>query len=125
MHYKDLMIGDWVEYRTYNNTTHKCHITLIDKGASYECCSPIPLTEEILKINGFKDYGEIKEYQFEEDGEKYKFYLKAMYNKDNVRDAWGTNIGGALPSLITYVHELQHALRLCGLEKLADDFKIN
>lgn len=85
---------------------------------------PIQLTTEILKKNGFKDYTEIFEYQFEEDGEKYKFYLKKMYNKNNEQVCWGTNIGGVLPSLITYVHELQHALKICGLGDLADNFKV-
>jgi len=84
---------------------------------------PIPLTAEILEKNGFKDYTEIYEYQFEEDGEKYRFYIKKMY-EDGKFDCWGTNIGGVLPSLITSVNELQHALRLCGLNDLADDFKV-
>lgn len=85
---------------------------------------PIPLTEEILGKNGFKDYTEIREYQFIEDGEKYRFYLKKMYNKNGICDAWGTNIGGVLPSLISSVHELQQALRLAGLKEMADNFKI-
>lgn len=85
---------------------------------------PIILTDEILVKNGFKDYDEIKEYQFIEDGEEYRFYLKKMYNKNGICDAWGTNIGGVLPSLISSVHELQQALRLAGLREKADRFKV-
>lgn len=85
---------------------------------------PIPLTDEILVKNGFKDYDEIKEYQFIENGEEYRFYLKKMYNKNGICDAWGTNIGGVLPSLISSVNELQQALRLAGLTEIANNFKV-
>lgn len=127
----ELMMGDWVMH----NDGTPMRVSVV-KQDCFACSSqphlydynnefyPIPLTPEILEANGFKDYGEIKEYQFEEDGEKYAFYLKAMYNKNNVRDAWGTNIGGVLPSVIMYVHELQHALRLCGLGEIADNLKV-
>lgn len=132
----ELMIGDLV---FVNGTPRKvCAITKRKIGyhrdGFLDCTrlfyavlrevTPIHITAEFLEKNGFKDYTEIREYQFEEDGEGYRFYLKKMYNKDNVCDAWGTNIGGVLPSIIRYVHELQHALRLCGLNDLADNLKL-
>jgi len=126
------MLGDWLTLEGVNFRVVKINnldVELVDqKGKRYissagDTADGLPLTSEILEKNGFKDYGEIREYQFAEDGEQYRFYLKKMY-KDGQFDCWGTNIGGVLPSLIKYVHELQHALRLCGLAELADNFKI-
>lgn len=120
----ELMIGDW--YSWYAEGKEYYYQVSKDTFAeeAIDNFQPIPLTAEILEKNGFKDYDEIKEYQFEEDGEKYRFYLKKMY-LDGKFDCWGTNVGGVLPSLIASVHELQHALRLCGLNELADNFKID
>ena len=63
-------------------------------------------------------------YRFEEDGKSYNLYLKEMFNKDGQQDAWGTDICGVLPSIIMYVHELQHCLRMTGQNDLADNFKV-
>ena len=70
---------------------------------------PIPLTLEILEKNGFEDW----------DG-------WSIYSPENtgIEIAWlGTilKIGGEcgnfeLPA-IEYIHQLQHALRLCGIDK--------
>ena len=84
---------------------------------------PIPLTKKILKLNEFNG-DRVMEYRFEEDGESYNLYLKEMFNKDGEQDAWGTNICGVLPSIIMYVHELQHCLRMTGQNDLADNFKV-
>ena len=86
-------------------------------------CGPIPLTKKILKLNEFSG-DRIMEYRFEENHETYNLYLKEMYNQEGIQDSWGTNVGGVLPSVIMYVHEVQHLLRLAGLSKLADNFKI-
>lgn len=131
------MIGDWLQ----DHTNFPMQVRVVGEDYLYadfegnegypwefddkiEPPYPIPLTEEILEKNGFKDYDEIREYQFIEDGEEYRFYLKKMYNKDGICDSWGTNIGGVLPSLISSVHELQHALRLAGLTDMANNFKV-
>lgn len=77
---------------------------------------PIPLTEEILKKNGF---------------ERNSIYLE----KDNVMVFLGERIMFSFFDdwaaectidnfTIKYVHELQHLLRLCGLSYLADNFKV-
>ncbi len=70
---------------------------------------PIPLTPEILVKNGFEEWDGWRIFDIEDTG---------------VEIGWcGTilKIGGEcgnleLPSVV-YVHELQHALRLCGIEK--------
>ena len=61
--------------------------------------------EEILEANGF---GRDPLYYEHNDG--YDFFL------GNVRSV---HVGP-----LQYVHELQHALRLCGLNEIADNFKI-
>ena len=74
---------------------------------------PIPLTEDILVKNGFdKKYFD---YDFSYD----------LYEDDNVsfvrlydhgEGVFFTETSGG-DIVITYVHQLQHLLRLCGIEK--------
>ena len=78
---------------------------------------PILLTHEILEKNGFCVMKKVNN-----GAEEYIAYITAglmfHYNRDN--DYYFSN------TLISwkYVHTLQHALRLCGLNDLADNFKI-
>lgn len=77
---------------------------------------PIPLTEEILKANGWKwrSKGCIRSMRlFDEEGHSI---MTLTYGKL-------MSIGGHEIE-IEYVHQLQQALRLCGLTELADNFKI-
>jgi len=80
-----------------------------------EYVSPIPLTAEILKANGFisLNYDSCFVYRtsFEEDFE---------ITKDNK----GFHLRPVSIAKTNYVHELQHALRLCNLNELADNFKL-
>lgn len=140
----DLMIGDWLEYDrgflrsalfgkvTQLITDKNDRFIEIQYGKSNSsltvknrvCCfDPIVLTPEILKLNGFVG-DRVKEYRFEEDGTKYAFYLKEAFNADNVQDGWMTNVCGVLPSVVQYVHELQHLLKHAGLDNLAKNFKV-
>jgi hypothetical protein len=78
---------------------------------------PIPLTFEILEKNGFDvSDKEVMQYHFEEDGEKYHFSLRQMYDKDGTPHGYSFYAFNVL-TLLDYVHELQHALRLCGIDK--------
>ena len=96
---------------------------------------PIPLTAEILKKNGFVsptiDDPEFKNYVFKDtfihkeqlpnvellrvnyyDGVEWDFY--ALLGKRKSSDC-GEQY--EYMAIIKYVHELQHVLRLCGIEK--------
>ena len=78
---------------------------------------PIPLTPEILEKNGFwvlekVDNGAEEYIAYATDG------LIFHYNRGN--DYYFPNT----PISWKYVHQLQHALRLCGLDELADNFKV-
>jgi len=123
---EDLMIGDWVKC-----TDPKCEghqVDLIDLSNekvgldgeidNFENIVPVPLTPEILEKNGFEVSSEHARYYFEEEGEKYEFVLRKMYyiNNPKVQKGWAFYAFNVL-TLVDYVHELQHALKLCGIEK--------
>ena len=67
----------------------------------------IPITPEILEKNGFV-YNEIP---FVQGWEQYGLTLTV--GGDGFRVSCGQNVS----IIIDFVHQLQHALRLCGIEK--------
>lgn len=86
----------------------------------YDNIEPIPLTAEILEKNGFKKkkysnletlfYGEFKNYDF--------IYVRSFGCPEfEIGNSFDEE--GELQEFTTikYVHELQHALKLCGIEK--------
>lgn len=114
---KDLMVGDLVSYRG-----------IVNKVAPADFCQekwleeikPIPLTPEILEKNGFKKASQIsgtEPFAIDEEGNKYYTYSTIFWGwlqSDNIF-CIPTNGLGWLN--IKYVHQLQHALRLYGIEK--------
>ena len=88
-----------------------------DWHVGYEHIKPIPLTDEILQKNGFDcSDPEVKQYHFTECGERYHFSLRQMYNRKKEKDGYSFYAFNVL-SLVIYVHELQHAFRICGIDK--------
>lgn len=86
---------------------------------------PIPITPEILKKNGFilseKDGScEVYEYMYDDTFMQIMFYLKdkiiiVRIEKYNYESEYYMN---ALHNCeIKYIHKLQHAMRLCGINK--------
>ena len=90
---------------------------------------PIPLTPEILERNEFERHITAP----------YRYYHApaiGMYDvlfhasEDSYEDTWHTeaftdhNDNNFVLYNLCYVHELQHALRLCGLNDLADNLKL-
>lgn len=127
----ELMIGDWVFYTTTKTPTHvKIGKIYVNKEASISevnfygnlgndsisdiCFEPIPLTSEILEKNGFLCYIHHE-----------KFFCisgnKRLYTDCKELGIWTRNIAGDWEwfsiAECKYVHQLQHALRLCGIEK--------
>lgn len=127
----ELMIGDWVYQAQFSdladpNIGHgwkpvKVTSVPFDKDCFIE---PIPLTSEILEKNGFVG-GEIR--VFTTPFLRQRVWCKVeVYEYQPIRggkqlNAFRLMIGGKEHSgvdiHINSVHELQHALRLCGIDK--------
>lgn len=133
----DLIIGDYVRNKRTNEIVWVCEIDgdrkvinnepdgyNSERNIDFDDIEPIPLTSEILEKNFFDvSDKEVKRYYFEEDGQCYHFSLRQMYDKENKPKGYSFYAFNVL-TIIDYVHELQHALRLVGLNDLADNFKI-
>lgn len=147
MEAKELMLGDWVrisddDTHEYFDAQIK-GVDFLDNvyaqipgeekpcPFSIDCVEPVPLTPEILEKNGWShsqlhgSYGRkgmrIDGPPYEElpDGiknlldfaqwsidEEFQYHLLEIY-------MWR----GSIRLWVNYVHELQHALRLCGIDK--------
>ena len=131
----ELMIGDWVgrvfddkriDYRQVD------WIRTGEIGMRYQkvwaigCIEPIPLTAEILEKDGWeRDIDKEWEYNNSNILPHYCY----QWEKQNVKIKMYAGLEGFTISLIIgrrfyAVHELQHALRLYGLNELADNFKV-
>lgn len=121
---RDLSIGDWVNAGGEPAKIIQLGISGRNKakglsGQIYGFLTsseiePIPITSEILKSNGWyeDDYDTCTDYITDD--------TTIMYNKE--RKDWKACIINGSPVVrvkvfFTYVHELQHALRLAGLDK--------
>ena len=110
---EELMIRDWVRIKiTQHNTT----VTNIDANSvyteavfpvRYDEIEPVPLTSEILEKNGLTKHAYGFSFQ----------YLKLNGNLRNDDTVYFTITISGKDITIDYVHQLQHALRLCGIEK--------
>ena len=124
---KDLCVGDWVT----NRNGSPMQIVAVDEDNAYACegneerpwifgddegyePKPIVLTPEILEENGWKEAEYWHEYH---DGENIiQCCLPDMRGRIN-----GIEIENFK---CEYVHQYQRLLRLCGLDEIADNFKI-
>ena len=80
---------------------------------------PIPLTPEILEKNGFT---KVNSQRYDYGYPDTDCYVK-VNPKKNMIHVSGRNANSNLYSH-SFVHELQRALRLCGLDEIADNFKV-
>lgn len=107
----ELMVGDYV----YNHRNWECSIVEIHKNSAVVIARhygeeefflselrPIPLTPEILEKNGFLQNGESWWY--------HDFRIVLSSSK-------GVSLICGVQKRFEFVHQLQHALRLCGIEK--------
>jgi len=123
MELNELMIGDWVSYK---GKPHKVngiednHLYLKNPNGSVimalpDEITPIPVSKEILKKNGFDltDMEEFARLDFA-DG---KFVIRAMYHKDSGKQTGWAYFAFNVLSIIDYVHQLQHAFRICEIKQ--------
>lgn len=122
----DLQMGDWV---CITAQSRKGNIKFMSPNLvgvamyllRYDQVSPIPLTLEILERNGFELRDGFLYHRIDDKPHHYDFKLR----NGGVFTSEGYTLECGIYHLtIRYVHELQHALRLCGLNDLADNFKL-
>lgn len=139
---EDLMIGDWVnlnfdvDYKTGNLIYGHVQVASINKDGTIDVdCTfdnsksmqdgwylkliePIPLTFEILEKNDILYEKQSFYYVIEDDEDlECTYYIQQVLQGDWVV---GVDIGAydcSVFARIKYVHELQHALKLCGIDK--------
>ena len=124
---KSLMIGDWVIYKGEHTLIYEIddyYERINTEPDGYDSIKyinvseiePIPLTSEILEKNGFKHY-------LTEEGDDNFDYTEGNlgYCLNRTTDGYMSCIdvthSFTITGLIKYVHELQHILHLCGIEK--------
>lgn len=123
----DLMVGDWV---MLNDKPYQVKGLHNDDTATFIGCrsayylvdaEPIPITPEILEKNGFEKAEDIQLY----------YYCLGIDDRVSIHDyaydinssnTWHVHIDSEDYSTIancelTYVHQLQHILRLCEIDK--------
>ena len=115
----ELMIGDWCilgngQYAQIDTVLFKILLEYEIDGNKNDL-RHIPLTPEILEKNGFVAEFASEDYRYDD-----KMILTQSYDK---KGYWWV-VGNMYVCQLHYVHELQHALRLCGLNELADNFKL-
>lgn len=147
MEAKELMIGDWVSYNPNvfiedeYEPTKVCYPTKISSGEDLDlavegCYAPILLTPEILEKNDFyygytsseEDLASNTIASLSEDGKGWCWdegsgAIKVIFPNESdggmlvVDDqSFDRYLQFVYVSTI-YVHELQHIMRLCGIEK--------
>ena len=120
----ELMIGDWILYGD-----KPVKVLQLSENGKYGWVKPIPLTYEILKKNGFKEAA-LREPNTTNLVRKWwskhgEIYIKEYYLARSREIVYVVGGGSRMRIENIYmVHQLQHALRICELDELADNFKI-
>lgn len=130
----ELMLGDWVRVKGAS----PAQVVMIDQYDIVTSLSEhwinesnleaVEITPEILEANGFEKH--------KEHWDENPFYLRWFSEIDGLDIhfsffldyATGTKFlffqNEGLPKPVRFVHQLQHALRMVGLDDLADNFII-
>lgn len=137
---KELMIGDWVMYdpnvfiEDEYVPAKECYPTKIETGEDIDsavegCYYPIPITPEILEKNGFKKDAFTNlspDYYYDDNVCSICINLNSTCDKG--KSIWVENRNSKVSVSIEesrhssqkkplLIHQLQHALRLCGIKK--------
>ena len=117
----ELMIRDKVMVKVLSQipNTYVLHTWTANDYSRDIQVKPIPLTPEILEKNGFI---KVNSQRYDYGYPDTDCYVK-VNPKKNMIHVNGRNANSNLYSH-SFVHELQRALRLCGLDELADNFKV-
>lgn len=125
----DLSVGDWVYYakgntpysiRSIYRTGIQDCVVLNDKVfpdgviAFVDKLTPIPITAEILEKSGFVKNGEYNEWSTG-NWDDIPFIGISLSRQSMRIKNLGTDI--FIENKVVYIHQLQHALRLAGVDK--------
>ena len=125
---EELMIDDWVynhESNQYQRVWQLDYDNVVLDGYysyDYNDIEPIPLTPEILEKNGWKVKEGFVQHGNFGDGPLMLWHteenkiLRNFIHELEISDL-STDKGFRVRIECNYVHELQHALRLCGIKK--------
>lgn len=126
MKLEELMIGDWLLYKSdslenafpIQITREMFNKELVVWNDRFE---PIPLTPEILEKNGFEKEGVIELYNLYA-GIDHRVTIHDDKEYMNSNNEWYVHVDSEdyctiATCELTYVHELQHLLKLCGIDK--------
>lgn len=138
-----LQIGDWVRSSFFGAPVRIKSInfkdgygwvntTLVPDTKSDASLFPILLTPEILEKNGFVSVDDgckcVRKWSI---GEYTYAYMSFDFNVEvDILNGVSSFLHIIVPQIdvlgmpLYYVHTLQHTLRLCGLDELANDFQI-
>lgn len=116
----ELMIGDWVDFGSFmRQVIQPDYYQDVNGDCVLDGTQPIPLTAEILEKNGFErrkldggaevfvladDYYDITIYEWSDSIWVFRYECTEMNTPYEQRT-------------FSYVHNLQHALRECGIDK--------
>ena len=105
----ELMIGNWVK-------CGKRYMKVTQLAEDMDCddIEPIPITPEILEKNGFEKLEDGSWSLFQA---LYQIYWSADPLYLEISSSYTSQIGDFSRMGIQFVHELQHALKLCGIDK--------
>lgn len=130
---KDLMIGDWFKAVDYNSPFRITAIydDVVQTQADYQSeidgnwyseaeikdLVPIELTEDILEKNGLKKQEANEWFYYKEQDGKGQYMILWSMDYNYLEIGSYTNAYGEFERFgVCYVHQLQHALRLCGID---------
>lgn len=117
----DICVGDWVEdgYKKVQVTSITCDGIVETTAAisNIEVVEPIPLTDDILVKNGFSEIHHPGTGATDEYSEWFLGGIKITEWLEDWKDHHFSTGGDDCSISFNYVHQLQHLLRLCGIEK--------
>lgn len=130
------MIGDWVIDKAVSDRPVQV-MQINDRSVHYkhgngyisvgiELLDPVPLTPEILERNGFSKMdmklpridGQHEWVYWQNMSSSVCLWTRELY--DDTKEGWALRIEAGSQSItivVWHVHELQHALRMCGIDK--------
>ena len=143
---KHLMIGDWVRVtndgsvplpgkianmlpragRVIGIECDSVQLDFVDFPFMLDSIEPIPITHEILEKNGWKHEFDKKDYMVKYDLAQHgkncwmmwsvKEHNLDVQRQDEKLDMYNLKVSKVVIPC-DYVHQLQHTLRLCGIDK--------